>query len=177
MQSSSNPKNTWQEFVEKEIKYFQPILNILGFGVDADQPHTKGERGSFRAKKIILLGKRLADNIKVVIKCARYGEGANELLEEKQSRENIKKIDFAYHEFLEPNEIYFYTGLAPSPYQGEGRGEVVIQITEFIQEEKKFTERDPKEQFDLIYKSFVVQEGVHAVTAKHNKLIKKLFRG
>lgn len=158
-------KNNWQEFVQQEIDYFKPILNGLGFTIDADQPHTKGERGSFRAKKIILLGNHKLDNKKVVIKCARFEEGVSELLEEKQARESIKKIDFAYHEFLEPEEVYF-----------SSTNDYTIQITEFIQEEMRFTEREPKEQFDIVYKSFVVQEGIHAVTRKHNKQIQEYFK-
>lgn len=158
-------KNNWQEFVQQEIDYFTPILNDLGFTIDDDQPHTKGERGSFRAKKIILLGSHKSNNKQVVIKCARYEEGINELLEEKQARENIKKIDFAYHEFLEPDETYF-----------NSNKNYTIQITEFIREEVRFTERDPKQQFDIIYRSFVVQEGIHAVTRKHNKQILEYFK-
>lgn len=157
-------KNKWQEFVEGEIFFFKPILENLGFKISDDQPHTKGERGSFRAKKIILLGERNSDKLKVVIKCARYEEGRGEILQEKKSRENLQKVDFAYHEFLDPKEIYF-----------ENNRSFVIQITEFIVEEKKFLDRDSKDQFNIAYRSFVTQEGIHAVTAKHNKIIKKLF--
>ena len=146
------------------MSFFLPILNNLGFKVYEDQPHTKGERGAFRAKKIILLGERIADKFKVVIKCARYEEGREEILQEKKARENLKKVDFAYHEFLEPIEILFINN-----------ENYLVQITEFIIEEKKFLDRDPKDQFEIAYRSFVTQEGIHAVTAKHNKIIKKLF--
>jgi hypothetical protein len=157
-------QSNWQEFVQQEISFFTPILKGLGFEIDIDQPHTKGERGSFRAKKIILLGRRISYNFKVVIKCARYEEGIKELQEEKQARENIKKIDFAYHEFLEPKEILF-----------RNEKMFLIQVTEFIVEEKKFLDRDPNNQFDIAYRSLITQEGIHAVTSKHNKTIKKLF--
>ncbi len=162
----SNLTESWQSFVESETSFFLPILNNLGFEINNDQPHTKGERGAFRAKKIILLGERLSDKLKVVIKCARYKEGKEEILQEKKARGNLKNVDFAYHEFLEPKEIYF---------ENNKRENYLIQVTEFIHENIQFLDRDPKDQFNIAFRSFITQEGIHAVTAKHNKIIKKLF--
>lgn len=165
---SNIKNNNWENFVKEEMFFFKPILEDLGFNIFPDQPHTKGERGTFKAGKIILLGESIKEGKKVVIKCARFPEGVNEILEEKKARGNLKKVDFAYHEFLDPKEILFINNF------NKNTG-YIIQITEFIEEEINFLKRDPKNQFEIVYRSFITQEGIHAVTAKHNKIIKSLF--
>lgn len=181
-------KTSWQEYVDSELLFFKRIFESLGFEIYSEQPHIKGERDLaitglglqlyenkreekvVKAKKLILLGKyTLSDSpyfgTKIVIKCTTDNAGKMEILEERKARENLKKIDFAYHEFMDPDEIYF-----------ESNEQYTIRVTQFIEEEVKFTERDTKTQFDLVYRAFVQQEGVHAVTSKHNKQIKKLFK-
>jgi hypothetical protein len=149
----------------EEILFFTPILDDLGFKIGSEQPHIKGERYAFRSKKTILLGERVSDHKKVVIKVTRQAEGKKEINEERASRLAIKKIDFAYHAFLEPAEIFFLENK-----------EYLVQVTEFIEEEMSFLQRDLVEQFNIVQQSFVVQEGIHAVTRKHNSQIKKYFK-
>ena len=91
-----NKNTNWQDFVREEIAYFLPRLVELGFELNENQIHTKGERSAFRSKKIILLGKKKSDNRKVVIKISREKEGIWEVLYERQCREALKKINFNY---------------------------------------------------------------------------------
>jgi hypothetical protein len=156
--------NSWAKYVETETSFFLPKLESLGFEIDENQIHTKGERYAFRAQKLILTGIRKSDNLKVVIKVTREKEGREEILHERDCRLALHKIDFAYHEFLDPEEIYFETS-----------NNFTILVTEFIEEDKKFLDRDSKEQFQIALISFVTQEGIHAVTTKHNKFINKYF--
>lgn len=153
------------ENFKNDIEYFVPILRDLGFVIFEDQPHIKGERYAFRAKKTILLGERVSDKKKVVIKVTRNEAGKVEVQEERAAREAIKKIDFAYTPFLEPEEILF-----------KETSEYLVQVTEYIEEEIGFLKRDLREQFEIAYRTFVMQEGIHAVTKKHNKIIQKYFK-
>jgi len=157
-------KIEWEKYVERETHFFVNFLVEAGFVLDTDQVHTKGERYAFRAQKLILTGKEKNTGKKVIIKVTREKEGKEEILHERECRQALKKIDFAYHEFLDPTELFF-----------ESNKIYTILVTEFIQEEKQFLQRTLQEQFDIALKSFTVQEGIHAVTASHQKFIDKHF--
>jgi hypothetical protein len=155
-------KKEWEEWRDKELTVISPLLNKLGFILSEKQVHIKGERYISSGQKLILIGKRKIDNKKIVIKISKNKKEINEIKKERKARETLKKINFAYHTFLSPQEILFIK-----------KNKYYIFITEFIEQEKTFLERDLKEQFFLSLKAFEVQEGAHATTYNHSSLIYK----
>ena len=47
---------------------YEHILTKLGYSLEKEQPHLGGERRIFAAHKMVLFGRCLADNLRVVIK-------------------------------------------------------------------------------------------------------------
>ncbi len=162
---SKNIDENWKKFVETELKYFQPKIEKLGFVLLESQPHLKGERSAFRSQKLILLGKRKEDGLKVVIKVSREKLGASEVEEEVRGKSALSKIKFSYTVFNDPRQIYF-----------EYKKREIISITQFIEEDKKFLDRDLKEQFLIVHEALTTLEGVHVVVKKHQKEVEKFFK-
>jgi len=115
-------------------------------------------------QKLVLLGRRLSDQKKVVIKVASDPDGKKELAGERLRREKIHDIKFAYDVFFSPTEILF-THI----------GKYAISIQEFIEQDSTFLERPLKEQFNLALGAFKAQEGARATTYEHYKQIEKIF--
>ncbi|MBL7045966.1 MAG: hypothetical protein ISR99_02965 [Parcubacteria group bacterium] len=163
-------KEIWEEYKKRELEGALPILSDLGFKLDAEQPHTSGERYLMRAvttthgRKLILLGARINDNKKVVIKVTSDQAGKEELVSERKSKEILHKINFAYDIFLSPPEILF-----------KSIGKYTVSIQAFVERESPFLDRDTKEQFMLALKAFKAQESAHATTYAHAKLIENAF--
>ena len=118
--------NNWLNYIDTELNYFRPKLLELGFSLSTMQPHLKGERSAFRSEKLILLGERKSDSLKVIIKVSREKNGIFEIEEERKGRTALSEIKFSYTVFNDPEEIYF----------NNKNGEL-IAITRFIEEEKK----------------------------------------
>ena len=158
----------WENYVVKEREMVTPLLFSLGFVLDADQPHLKGERYLMQAvttssgKKLILLGQQKNDSKRVVIKASRDPNGIREIVHERTCRDTLQKMLFAYSVFHSPREILFLR-----------KGGFVISIQEFIEQERAFTDRPIKEQFMFALKSFEAQEGAHASTYEHMRSIKR----
>ncbi len=167
----TNTQEAWKEQASRELAELVPILRELGFELEAEQPHLLGERYLMQAvttvsgRKLILLGKRKSDGKRVVIKATKADTGKWELMHERLCREVLGKIRFAYNTFLSPEEILFKTDV-----QG-----YTISIQAFIEQESPFTARPLKEQFALALKAFKAQEGAHATTYGHERLIEKTF--
>ncbi len=157
-------KQAWIDYCQSEIEAIKPILQELGFVLDEEQVHIGGERYAFSEKKLVLLGKRLSDQQKVIIKVSNDTKGIVEIQHERQSREILAKINFAYHVFFTPPEI-LYQEIA-------GR---VIFITKYIEQDCQFLERDIKEQLFLALKGLEVQEGVQVTTYEHAHDVSKYF--
>jgi len=162
--SDNQTQQSWQEYRQQELTGVTLILQKLGFELATNQPHIAGERYLSSVKKLVLLGKRLKDNKPVIIKVSSDTQGAKEIIRERDSRQTLTKIDFAYHVFLSPEEILFIT-----------EDNYIIFITAFIDQELTFLQRSLQEQFFLALKAFELQEGAQAVTRGHNKLIKQTF--
>lgn len=167
---NKNKQKTWIDYKESELSIITPLLLKLGFELDKDQPHTIGERYLMQAmttasgKKLILLGKRKRDGVRVVIKATRDKNGKKELQHERKSRDILHKINFAYQVFLSPDEILF-----------EIQNGYTIAIYKFIEQESTFLARPIEQQFTLALKAFKAQESAHATTYRHRKIIKKAF--
>lgn len=160
----------WQRYCASEIETVTPILQALGFTLDAQQPHIQGERYLMQAvttaagRKLILLGNRNSDGMRVVIKVSRDPGGIEEIRHERVCRGVLHKINFAYNTFFSPQELLF-----------KKRQDFLISIQEFIEQDRTFLERPTPEQFSFALTAFKAQEGARATTNKHRRTIAKTF--
>ena len=161
---NNNFKIEWEKWRDQELKIISPLLNKLGFELKEKQIHIKGERYISIGKKLILIAQRKKDNKKVIIKISKDKDEIKEIKKERQSRKILEKINFSYRPFLSPPEILFIK-----------KNKYYIFITEFIEQNKTFLERNLEEQFFFSLKSFDAQEGAHITTLKHFSLILKTF--
>ncbi len=168
--SHINDKQIWGKYCENELAAVLPILKQLGFSIKKKQPHLIGERYLMQAvttisgKKLTLLGHRIKDNKKVIIKATSDPNGLKEIRHERMLRQAIQKINFAYKFFFSPQEILFTK-----------KNGFTIFIQVFLENERPFLERPFKKQFFLALKAFKAQEGAHATAYKHRHFIKKTF--
>lgn len=166
----NSAEKNWQEYLKKELPKVSEILKTYGYLLDPDQPHVKGERFLMKAlttiggQKLILLGKKSDTNEKVVIKITADPKGKKELFHERECRQLLHEINFAYDIFHSPEELLFTT-----------TDNYLLTIHKFIKQEKPFLERPISEQFDFALDSFKAQEKARATTHKHFKQIAKTF--
>jgi hypothetical protein len=162
-------ESTWNAYCEQEIRYLTPFLTECGYTLDKEQPHIKGERFLMHAvtttsgTKLILLGTHANGN-RVVIKASRDNDGIREINHERLSRQVLNRINFARDTFHTPTELMHAK-----------HGGFVINIQSYIEQEKSFLERPLKEQFTFALSAFEGQEGAHAATYAHERLIKRFF--
>ncbi len=167
---SKNNEQTWKKYCERELKAVVPILEKLGFELDSHQKHLGGERYLMQAvttqsgRKLILLGHRVKDGKKAVIKATSDLSGTAELEHERSVRIALQKIKFAYQVFFSPKELLFVT-----------RNGFTISIQEFITQESQFLDRPIENQFELALRAFKAQESAHATTYRHVRHSKKMF--
>lgn len=157
-------KKDWGEYCQSEIESLKPILQDLGFVLAEEQVHIGGERYVSGEKKLVLVGQRVKDGLKVIIKVSSDQKGKLEIQRERASRQMLEKIKFAYHVFFTPEEILYQ--------EIDGR---IIFITKYIEQECQFLERELKEQFFLALKGLEVQEGVQISTYEHARDISQYF--
>jgi hypothetical protein len=163
-------KQMWEKYCQSELTALLPILKQLGFRIKKKQPHLIGERYLMQAvtttsgKKLILLGRRIKDNKKVIIKATSDKEGSKEIKYERTLRQALQKINFAYQVFFSPQEILFV----------EQNGFTIL-IQAFLENERSFLERPLKEQFFLALKAFKAQESAQATAYRHRRFTKKIF--
>ncbi len=157
-------QQSWEKYRDKELTALKPFLQGLGFALDQNQVHVGGERYLSSGHKLILLGHRISDQKRVVIKISNDRDGIKEIKKERASRDILKKINFAYHAFLSPPEILY-----------KQKGPYTMLITAFIEQDSTFLERPLADQFFLALQALEAQEGAHATTYEHTNLIKKVF--
>lgn len=163
-------QQTWDAYCTKELRAIAPVLKTLGYTLDDEQPHTVGERYLMQAvtttsgRKLILLARRKSDGQRVVIKTTGDLAGMRELTHERECRHVLAQINFAYQIFHSPEERFFGT-----------RNGRLISIQRFIDQESSFLARPLKEQFVLALEAFKAQEGAHATTYAHERLIRNSF--
>lgn len=162
-------KILWEKYCESELAILRPILTAHGYVLDDIQKHLAGERYLMQAvttasgRKLILLGVD-RDGSQVIIKATRDKDGIREIMHEEECRRVLHAIDFASEVFHTPERI--------DRILEQG---FVIQVTRFIPQERTFLERPIEEQFSLALHAFKGQEGAHATTFKHRKLIGTTF--
>ncbi|XKT74504.1 MAG: hypothetical protein ACJKTH_00180 [Patescibacteria group bacterium UBA2163] len=165
-----NSKTQWNEYVQTEMDAVQPLLQEAGFTLDDEQPHVIGERYVIRAvttasgEKMVLLGRNAKDGKRVVIKVSSDEEGKKELEHERRAKALLEKLHFAYDVFVTPQELFFT--------ESDGR---MVAVYEYIEQEKQFIDRPTPEQFTYALCAFKAQEGAHATTHRHTKLIHDVF--
>lgn len=168
--SDSNEQKQWEVYRNCELAGVMPVLRTLGFELEKKQPHIQGERYLMQAvttasgRKLILLGYRISDHKRVVIKVSSDRRGMREIEHEHECRRVLHEIKFAYGVFFSPEEVLF---TKRNGYQ--------ISIQTFIEQEHPFLERSLDEQFFLAIASFKAQESAHATTYRHIRLIEKTF--
>jgi len=164
MQKNSGEQHAWEEYRQRELRRGAALLKELGFALDAAQVHTEGERYLMSGKKLVLTGVRIRDGKRVVIKISSEQEGIREIKKEREARETLRTLKFAYRTFRSPEEILYVHC-----------GGYVIFVTVYISQDKNFLDRPLAEQFNLALGAFKAQEGVHATTYSHAAVIRKIF--
>ncbi|MEA2701840.1 MAG: hypothetical protein QOE22_549 [Candidatus Parcubacteria bacterium] len=167
---SKDERTLWEEAYAEQLGAISAMLERLGFALDEEQPHMGGERYLMQAvttasgKKFILLGNEARTGRRVVIKVTSDPAGKRELAHERLCRRVLADIGFAYTAFETPEEILFT----------EAHG-YTIAIQAFIEQERSFMERPIEDQFAIALRSFKAQEGAHAATYGHIRLIERTF--
>lgn len=168
-----NPiKQEWLEYCKRELEIVTPPIQAAGFSIDAEQVHISGERYLMTSsrdvggggKKLVLLGKRISDNIRVVIKTSTEKKGIEEIRQERNARNVLKTINFAYRNIHTAEEIFFLE-----------KSGIIISITVYIEQDRAFMSRGLDEQFFLALRAFETQEGVHLTTYSHSESVKHTF--
>jgi hypothetical protein len=163
MKNSSS--QSWEQYRTEELARVTPILTRLGFHLDEEQVHLGGERSVISGKKLVLLGTRVSDQKRVVIKASSSATGKHEMELEHTCRLVLNEIRFAYTVFLSAAELLWH----------EERG-CRFSITAFLPQDRPFLERTLQEQFFLAMKAFETQESAHATTYEHLRVIQGTFR-
>lgn len=166
--NTKTPKQIWDDYCTEELRVLTLLLAHHGITLDTEQKHIGGERYLQQAvttasgKKLILTGTH--NGTPVVIKATRDSAGMNEIIHERECRAILHSIDFAASTFLTPPEVLFVR-----------EGGFLISAQTFITQEKQFIEHTLPEQFHFALEAFKAQEGTHATTAKHQRLIRNTF--
>jgi hypothetical protein len=157
-------KKNWDDFIKKELKKIEPLVDGLGFNFLENQAHIKGERHLMSGKKLVLIGKSKKTNQKVIIKIAKDKKAIKEIEKEHKTKNLLNKLKFAYYFFNSPKEILLAR-----------RDGYAILINQFIEEENPFFSYSQEEQFFISLKALEAQEGAHATAKSHLNQIKKIF--
>ncbi len=162
---TSPSSQSWQEYCTQELARVNPLLHHLGFRLDEQQVHLGGERAVISGRKLVLVGRRLSDKKRVVIKASSSPEGKREMELEHTCRAVLDKIQFTSTAFLSPEELIWHE-----------EDSLLLSITAFLEHDCPFLERPFKEQFFLALKAFEAQESAHATTYEHTRVIRGTFR-
>lgn len=157
-------KEEWDRYQEQELARFEPIFIRLGITPDVKQPHVGGERYLMSGKKLVLTGTQSADGKRVVMKISSDPEGRAEIQYEQNAHDLLQGLAFANDTLLSPEEIFF-----------EDTGHSTILVTAFIEQLSVFFARPLQEQFFLALRALEAQEGFHAATHEHEKLVRHVF--
>ncbi len=159
----------WKEYVNYEQTHLLPLLTQLGFTLDTAQVHIDGERFLMMGerdvggggKKLVLTGREIKTGMKVLIKASSDIRGMQEIARERKARETLRTLTFAYAHLISPPEILYHLSHG-----------ILLHITEFIEQDRTFLDRPIEEQFSLLLSALKSQEGMHATTYAHTKVIR-----
>lgn len=156
-----NADAAWKKYCEEELARTRKIFERRGFGLEETQTHLGGERAVISGNKLVLVGRRLADGRRVIIKASSQPDGIRELKQERASRGLLQRIRFAYAVLKSPEEFGWF----------EEQG-CAVSVTEFIEQDCAFLERPVRDQFFLAMKAFEIQESFHAATFEQARSIR-----
>lgn len=154
----------WNTYRTEELARIRPEVERLGYALDETQVHIGGERSVISSYKLVLLGRRVSDQARVVIKASSHPRGREELKHARACQALLNTIHFAHKVFLSPEELVW-----------EDANDLSISITAFIEQPRTFLERSFEEQFFLALKAFELQESAHATTYGHLRAIRASF--
>lgn len=157
-------KEQWIGYRNRELSLAAPLIEALGFSLDTHQPHIEGERFLMSGEKLVLLGARIEDGRRAVIKVSSLDAGRNEIQRERERRRAIQHLPFAYEIFEAPEELLY-----------RNRGGWTILATAFIEQEKPFLARPQEEQALFALRGLKMQEGAHATTSGHFRRIRRIL--
>ncbi len=165
-------KAAWEKYCAAELEKTIPKLRELGYELEEKQVHIGGERYLMAGardvggggRKLVLIGRRIADHTRVVIKVSSDLAGMREIERERNTRHTLHGLEFASRAFYLPEELLFFH-----------RGSYLIYITAYVEEARSFFEHSLDEQFFLALQALERQEGVHATTSKHASVIRDSF--
>lgn len=172
MEKRSVAQQTWETYRARELERVKTWLEKLGFVLEEEQPHIGGERFLMTGArdvggggyKLVLLGRRVSDQARVIIKISSDKEGIREIKTERRAREILRTITFAYEKLHAPAELLYITG-----------GTHTLSVTGHLPQDQTFLSRPLKEQLLLALQALKAQESVHATTSSHMKVIRKAF--
>jgi hypothetical protein len=163
-----NAQTEWADYCRGIVARLRPILASIGYELLPEQPHLLGERALTRpqggARKLVLLGIRTVDGMRVVIKASDEALGAKELRHEHECRELVERLPFAYEAFPAPKELLFTSA----------RGFTLL-VSEYLAQDTTFLERPLLEQFILLLSALKAQESAHATTHEHLRRVARTF--
>jgi len=165
-------RHAWETYRDRELARARALLATLGLELDHEQPHTGGERFLMNSArdvggggyKLVLLGRRVSDQARVIIKISSDKDGIREIETEHRAREILRTITFAYRKLHAPAELLYITG-----------GDHTLSVTAHINQDQTFVSRPLKEQLTLSLQALKAQESVHATTSSHVKAIRRVF--
>ncbi len=161
---SMKSKNYFELNIAEEKERASKILQAIGFSLDEHQPHISGERYLMTRNKLVLIGRRLSDGKKVIIKISKHPDGKKEIKTEKDARDLLSTLPFTDDSILFPEEVYFET------YK-----DYLVWISSYISQDKVFVAHPIEDQFFTALRAFETKESFHATTFEHIKSIENVF--
>lgn len=170
--TSINAQEAWEAYRASELARALPVLGGLEFALDEAQVHIGGERYLMAGtrdvggggKKLVLIGTHTPSGARVIIKVSSDLAGKREIEREYIARTLINDLGFAHYTFHTPKHVVH-----------QSYDDLLVSISEFIEQDRSFLTRNLEERFFLALSAFEAQEGVHATTYTHAKEIKDAF--
>ena len=168
--NNQTAETQWESYREYELRTVLPVLANLGYILDSSQVHTAGERFLMVGErdvggggyKLVLLGTRVQDGQRVVIKVSSTPRGKAEIETERIARETVRQLKFSYQSISVPDELV-YTEI----------GAHTVFITKYIPQDQTFLSRSILSQFLLALDALKSQESFHATTSSHARAIQR----
>jgi hypothetical protein len=142
----------------------QKLAETLRITLDSRQLNIGGERELMSPDKMVLTGVHTETNNRIVLKCADSMFGVKEIVTEHSIRETLKHVSFSEKKILMPEEIFYGTINGYS-----------VSVTDFLEQEKVFTDYDLEKQFSMSLDALQAQESFHIDTKEKIDLIDDIF--
>ena len=155
---SNSPKT---ETVTDELK---DLAARVGIVLDATQLNIGGERDFLSPNKFVLSGTHQKTGARAILKCAKHPDGIAEIAHEHKIMRALKTLPFSTEELIAPTETFYGTV-----------GSYTVSVTDFIEQQKVYTDFSIEEQFFMAIHALESQETFHATTREHQGWVRDLF--